>query len=153
MPKDISIVGSNTRIYLLVMTVWDRQEGANTALKSHKEQQPFSVFFNPPLFSSWGCAGLRVVPQRILDLFAKVLNVLPLLLRKALPAHVDVLHFQLLLIKQPLHNKHRHYTGKKITRTIQYFNTGTMIRLHINTLNRDLQKCTDLHLSFSSSGE
>lgn len=59
--------------------------------------------------------SLRDVPQWVLDLIPQVLNVLPLFLRQALPTHVDVLHLQLLLIKQPLHNKHRRYTGKNDT--------------------------------------
>lgn len=105
--------GSSTGIYLLVMTVWDRQDGANTALQPRIEEQPltfYSVFslLPPPR----GRASLRDIPQRVLDLFAEVLNVLPLFLRQALPAHVDVLNLQLLLIKQPLHKKHRRYTGK-----------------------------------------
>lgn len=59
--------------------------------------------------------SLRDVPHWVLDLIPQVLNVLPLFLRQTLPTHVDVLHLQLLLIKQPLHNKHRRYTGKNDT--------------------------------------
>lgn len=47
-------VGSSTSSYLLVMTVWDRQDGANAALKSHTEQQRFRFYFTPSLLSSGG---------------------------------------------------------------------------------------------------
>ena len=33
MLKNINIIKSNVHTYLLVMTVWERQEGAKTALK------------------------------------------------------------------------------------------------------------------------
>lgn len=40
------------------MTVWDRQDGANAALKSHTEQQRFRFYFTPSLLSSGGCYEL-----------------------------------------------------------------------------------------------
>lgn len=74
--------GSNTGIYLLVMTVWDRQDGANTALQPRIEEQRLtfylSLFFHPsstrscdltwhPATSSWSlCRGSEctaTVPQ------------------------------------------------------------------------------------------
>lgn len=106
--------GSGTSSYLLVMTEWDRQDGANAALKSHRTAAVQILY--PHRCHREVAMSLRDVPQWVLDLVPQVLNVLPLFLRQALPPHVDVLHLQLLLIKQPLHNKHRRYTGKNDTR-------------------------------------
>lgn len=102
--------GSNINFYLLVIAVWERQDGANTALEKHRfilitwctfglilslyVSLPKQVFGNSRDISHWP-----------LELPAQVLYVLPLLLRQTPSSHEDVLHSQLLLIKQPLHNK------------------------------------------------
>lgn len=53
------------------------------------------------------CGNLRDISQGGFELSAQIPHVLPLLLRQTLAPHVDVLHSQLLLVKQPLHNKQR----------------------------------------------
>lgn len=104
--------------HLLVIAVWERQEGPNTALKITQ-----MTGFSPcqccitwsilDLLSSQITLGyskilvgnLRDISQGGLELPAQVLYVLPLSLGHTLSSHEDVFHPQLLLVKQPLHNK------------------------------------------------
>lgn len=107
--KNKHVSGVKIHHYLLVIAVWERQEGANTALKIRRTT---NVKSSVPSLSRMNAENLRDVSQRGLELPAQVLHVLPLSLAHRPSSHVDVLHPQLLLVKQPLHDEQRSCKGK-----------------------------------------
>ncbi len=56
-------------------------------------------------------SALRYIAQRVPQLLSQVLYVPPLALVDRLSSQVDVVNCQLGLVKQPLHHKHRAWTG------------------------------------------
>lgn len=116
--KEMKAKSWREKDYLLVMTVWERQDGAKTALEKADMR-------TKSIFGWWRCVNRmefeadnsaensRDTSEGVFELQTQVLNVLPLLIREALCTHVDVFHPQLLLIKQPLHHEQRRCRKKQ----------------------------------------